>query len=116
MEIEILSESENKLLERKDVHFKVVLDKDKGTPKLNDVRNLLIAKKNLNPELVVIDKITQEYGINSIIGYAKIYDNEEALKVELRQILRKNFGEERTNKLLGVKKKKEKKKATSSQK
>lgn len=117
MDLKILSETENKLLERKDVLFEVYFDKNKPTPKLSEIRNLLIAQMNLNPNLTVVDRIDQEYGMNKIKGYAKIYDNEDALKVELRHILKKNFGEERTNKLLGVKKKKEKqKKAAAPQK
>ncbi|MFN3527606.1 MAG: 30S ribosomal protein S24e [Candidatus Altarchaeaceae archaeon] len=115
MEIKILSEKENKLLERKDIIFEVDIG-ERSTPKLEEVRNLLIAQKNLDPNLTVIDRIDQEYGINKVKCYAKVYDNENALKVELRQILKKNFGEERTNKILGVKKKKEKQKAKTEQK
>lgn len=113
MELKILSEIENKLLERKDLRFEIYFGK-RQTPKLSEVRDLLVAQKNLNPNLTVIDRIDQEYGMNKVKVYAKVYDNEEALKVELRHILRKNFGEERTNKLLGVKKKKEKQKKSKS--
>jgi len=110
MEVEILKERDNRLLERRELNLKISYEEGKGTPKLDEIRNVITSKLNLNPSLTVIDRIDQTFGVHYANVYAKVYDNENAMKVERRPVLRKNFGEEKTNALLGVKKKKEGKK------
>jgi len=107
MDVEILNEKDNRLLERKEINLKVSYDAKKGTPKLNEMRDAIAAKLNLDKALVVIDNINQPFGVHYSDVYLKVYDNENAMKVETRPVLKKNFGDEKVNTLLGVKKKKE---------
>lgn len=108
MEIEILDTKENKLLERKEIRFKI--NYDKGTPKINEVREKLLSAVSSNKDLTVVENIDQKFGMKNAVCYAKVYDNEKAMKVELRPTIKKNFGAETADKLLGVKKKKVKEK------
>lgn len=108
MEIEILDTKENKLLERKEIQFKINYDKE--TPKISDVREKLLSAVNSNKDLTVVENIGQKFGMKTALCYAKVYDSEKAMKVELRPTIKKNFGVERADKLFGVKKKKVKEK------
>ncbi|OQX19252.1 MAG: hypothetical protein BWK75_05820 [Candidatus Altiarchaeales archaeon A3] len=106
MDVEILNKKDNRLLERKELNLKVLFEANKATPKLNEMKNAITAKLNLNPPLTIIDNINQPFGVHYSEVYAKEYDNENAMNVETRPVLKKNLGDERTNAILGVKKKK----------
>jgi len=108
MEIEILDTKENKLLERKELYFNV--KSDSATPKIGEIREKIISEIKSDKDLTVVDKIHQEFGIKNAKVYVKVYNNEKAMKVELRPTLKKNFGAERTDQLLGARKKKVKEK------
>lgn len=78
MTIEINSQTENKLLERKEISATV---KYKGsTPNRKDIRSLLGGKIGANPELVVLKKVTNEFGIEEIKIRAHVYDKAESMK------------------------------------
>ncbi len=107
MDVEILNEKDNRLLERKEINLKASYEGKKPTPKLNEMKDAIAAKLNLDRTLIVIDNINQPFGVRYSDVYLKVYDNENAMKVETRPVLKKNLSDEKVNALLGVKKKKE---------
>ncbi len=85
MKFEIISDKENNLLSRREIYLRVFSE---ATPKREDIKNLVVANFDAKPELVVIDKIKQEFGKNESIVYVKIYNSQEVLK-RLEKIPRK---------------------------
>ncbi|NPA62191.1 MAG: 30S ribosomal protein S24e [Methanococci archaeon] len=95
MEIKILSDRYNPLLKRTEYRF--IVDHDGPTPTFKEVKLKLAAILNANKDLLIVEKIVEEAGMQRARGYAKLYDNEEMLKlVEREHILRKNKIEEET--------------------
>lgn len=88
MEIEILSEKENPLLERKEINFRVSYEKT--TPNINEVRSKLIEVLKSDKNLTVVDTINQEFGRRSAQGYVKVYSNKKAAEVEPKHKMKKN--------------------------
>jgi len=79
MEIELLDRKKNKLLSREEIKFKV---KQNGpTPKKDEVAKKLASSLNINNEqLLVISSLRSRKGLSETIGYAKLYDDLNALK------------------------------------
>jgi len=96
MNIEIVEKKENKLLNRTEVHFRVIHEGEK-TPERelvkNDLAEILKAKKGN----IVLEYLKPEFGIQRSIGYAKIYKSiDDAKRVEKEYILKRNkFGVEK---------------------
>ncbi|MFZ2456581.1 MAG: 30S ribosomal protein S24e [Candidatus Altiarchaeia archaeon] len=88
MKIQILKEKENKLLNRKEIDFKVAYDA--ATPKIGDVRKELIAALHSKENLTIIDSLKSGFGSKSVKGYAKVYKDEESLKIEPAHRMKKN--------------------------
>lgn len=102
MRLEVLEQKENKLLKRKDIT--ALIEHDGATPKIEDVRQALVEKLGVNPELLVVLKVAQETGRKSAEVFARVYSNkEDMIKIEPNYILVRN-------KLAEKKPKKEKKK------
>ena len=99
MNIEIVEKKENKLLNRTEVHFRVIHEGEK-TPERelvkNDLAEILKAKKGN----IVLEYLKPEFGIQQSIGYAKIYKSmDDAKRVEKEYILKRNkFGAEKEKK------------------
>lgn len=89
MEIEILSERENPLLNRREIKFRA--NYEGATPKIEEVRKKLIIALNSNEKLTVLDGIKSEFGRNSALGYVKVYTDEKGMKVEPLHRIKKNF-------------------------
>lgn len=88
MKIQILKEKENKLLNRKEINFKVAYDA--ATPRIGEVRKELIAQLHSKESLTIIDSIKGGFGSKSAKGYAKVYKDEESLKIEPAHRMKKN--------------------------
>lgn len=88
MEIEITKDEKNKLLKRKQVRFTVSFDGP--TPSRQEVRALLCKKLHAKEELTVIDRLAQGFGSTVLDGYAKVYDDPEALKMELEYKIKRS--------------------------
>lgn len=88
MKIEIIKEKENKLLSRKEIEFKVTYEA--ATPKIGDVRKELIGAIHSKDNLTVIDSLRPSFGAKRLAGYAKVYKDEEGLKIEPKHRLKKN--------------------------
>lgn len=89
MEIEIIEESENPMLHRRDVTFKVV--HDEATPERLSVRDSLAAKLNKDADEVVIRDLTTKFGMRTTIGRAKVYEDDTVAKeIERQYVLDRN--------------------------
>ncbi|ENN96682.1 30S ribosomal protein S24e [Methanocaldococcus villosus KIN24-T80] len=89
MEIKIVSDRYNPLLKRREIKF--ILDHEGATPTFKDVRSKLCAMFNVDKNLLILEKIVEETGMQRCRGYVKIYDDENILKlVERKHILLKN--------------------------
>src|SRR5512138_793249 len=89
MEIKVLEEKNNPLLQRREIQFSVT--QNLGTPSRQEIKNKLAAYLNSKPELVIIERMKQEFGKRETKGYAKIYETPERLKsVETEHIIQRN--------------------------
>jgi len=105
MEIEILNEKENPLLNRKEIKFRILYEG--ATPRIKEVRKKLISVLNSKDKLTIVDSIRSTFGGRVAGGYAKVYKDEESMKVEPRHRIKKNFGvEEKKGNEIEVKKEK----------
>lgn len=89
MKIEILEESENPLLGRKEIKFFV--SHDKGTPSRKEIRKNLLKILGCEEDLLIIDSLAPKFGKSAAIGYAKIYESMGGRRVEPEHIIKKNF-------------------------
>lgn len=90
MDVEILSERENPLLDRKEVKFRVKYP-GVGTLNRQEVRSKLIALLNSNKDLTILDYLKPEYGRHSSLGYVKVYASTDAIKAEAEHKIKRNF-------------------------
>jgi len=90
MKIEITSQKENPLQNRKEVYFTVEHLGEK-TPGRNAVAEDIAKKMKSQRDCVVIDSIESVYGIGKSKGYAKVYDSKEsAMSYENGYLLKRN--------------------------
>jgi len=88
MEIEILEKKENPLLRRTEIRFKAAFMG--ATPTKKDVRLKLVAMLNSDKALTVLEKFENDYGAQTAKGYAKVYEDEQALKIEPEYLIKRN--------------------------
>jgi len=89
MDIKILKDKNNSLLNRRELDF--IVKYEGSTPSRSDVRNKLAAMLNAPLELLVIQRIKTEYGMQESKGYAKLYADADRMKqVELEYVLKRN--------------------------
>lgn len=90
MNIEIVSEKDNKTLSRKEIDFRV--DHIGGTtPSRADVRAKISAQFDADLSTVVIKSLKTRYGIGMTEGSARIYSDTEIMKrVENEYILKRD--------------------------
>ncbi|GEM_PF-5146691 len=77
MQFEVLKESRNDLLHRKELRIAVELPQ---TPARKDLVPALAAKLGVPETHIVLNKISQRFGSKVFEGFVKIYDSPEALK------------------------------------
>ncbi len=76
MDIEIVKDEENVLLNRRDIVFKT----EGAGMSRKSAKNTLVALLNTTPELLILDRMNSQYGTQDILGYARLYDNEQNLR------------------------------------
>ncbi len=93
MKVEIIQRTENPLLRRTEIKFKV--DHTGGpTPPRKDVRAQLAAQLGVSEDLVIVEKMASLFGRQQASGIARVYDSRELLeKLEPRYLLKRNFPE-----------------------
>jgi small subunit ribosomal protein S24e len=86
MELKIISNNENKLLNRKEITFEV--EQDSSTATREVLTKELCKKLNLSPEATLIVRIDQGFGQKHSSGIAHSYKDKETLeKYEPKHIL-----------------------------
>lgn len=89
MDIKIIKDKKNSLLNRRELDF--IVKYEGSTPSRNDVRNKLAAMLNAPLELLVIQRIKTEYGMQESKDYAKLYEDADRMKqVEQEYVLKRN--------------------------
>lgn len=89
MDIEILDDTENPMLHRRDVTFSVT--HEEATPERLSVRDSLAAQLGKEAEEVVIRELNTKFGMRRTIGEAKVYDDESFAKdIEREFVLDRN--------------------------
>lgn len=73
---------ENVQLEREEIEC--VVDFEEGTPKKEEIKELIAKAMNTNKELVVINKMLQQFGMKQAKVVACVYKNPEAKRKVLR--------------------------------
>ena len=76
MEIEIVQDTRNELLSRRELRF--VLTHDGPTPSRKEIMGRICAMKNVAEELAVLDPLSTRYGMMQAEGNIRIYDTDEA--------------------------------------
>lgn len=110
MDIKIQTQTENKLLERKEIN--AMINFTGTTPSKKDIRTHLAGKIGANPDFVALRKVASEFGIKRIVVIAHVYKDAELLKKNepYHILVRNGFAEKKE------KKKKEKKTAAPKKK
>jgi small subunit ribosomal protein S24e len=98
MKIKITESSENALLARREVKFRI--EEIGATPSRTEVRSRLASDLGVDREGIIIDHIRSNFGERSAMGYAKIYSSfDDAKKVEPEHLIKRNVSvKEDTNK------------------
>jgi len=99
MEIEVVSENENKLLDRKEITVRISFSG--ATPSRSEIEGELAGKIGANPDLMVIRDTREKYGQKEVEADVHIYKNAEKLKEIEPEYMQKREG-------IGVEKKEEK--------
>ncbi|MCL5117538.1 MAG: 30S ribosomal protein S24e [Candidatus Marsarchaeota archaeon] len=95
MNIKIVSEFDNKLLDRKEIKF-IIENTDSQTPRKLDVKAELCKKASLNPDNTIIMRINQEFGSQNLNCVAHYYNSKESIaKFEHDYILNKKNAKEK---------------------
>ena len=90
MKLEIVKETENKTLARKEVEF--IIDHQGGTtPSRADVRDKIVAQFDASKETVVIRSLETKFGVGISEGLARIYSDPEMMnRLELDHIIKRH--------------------------
>jgi ribosomal protein S24E len=78
MELKITEDRENALFNRREISMHV--HGFEATPKREEIKQELCKKLNLNPELTVIVKIDQRFGVKQCTVHARSYRDKESLE------------------------------------
>jgi small subunit ribosomal protein S24e len=91
MEVKIVSEKENPLLKRKEVHFQVEHSQTGNTPPRLEVKKALATALKKDEILVFVKKMETKTGTRTAVGLANVYDSvEQAKLIEPKYIVKRN--------------------------
>lgn len=91
MEIEIISDKENPLLKRREVHFRVNHEQMGSTPPRLEVRKAVANALKAKVDFVFVTKFKTETGKHIAVGLANVYDSvDQARLVEPEHIIKRN--------------------------
>ncbi len=106
-DIEITSEKKHPLIDRTEYEFKIV-HFGAGTPNRLEIRNKIVALKNLNEKLTIIKNIKTHFGNAYAIGKLYVYENHGELEYfEPFHIRVRNLPSDKRTEIIQLKKKKE---------
>jgi len=96
MEVKIVSDKENPLLKRREVHFNVEHGQTGGTPLRLEVRSAVANALKTDKNLVFIKKLETKTGTHTAAGVANVYDSiEQAKLIEPKYIVKRNVPPEK---------------------
>lgn len=75
MNINVENEKINRLLHRTEIKCRI--DTDGRTPSRQEIVKKIAAKKGVNEDLVIVDRINQEYGKKEATAYVKVYESKK---------------------------------------
>ena len=91
MEIKIISEKENPLLKRREIHFQVKHEQNGSTPPRLEFRKAIANKLKAKVDLVFVKKIETKTGTHTAVGLVNVYDSvDQAKLVEPEYIIKRN--------------------------
>jgi len=93
MEIEVISETENPLLERREVMVRI---KHTGaaTPLKSEIRTLVAAKLSADDDKMIVGSLNQSFGTSESLAKVKIYKTRKrAEQIENPHVIKKNTPE-----------------------
>ena len=91
MEIEIISDKENPLLKRREVHFRVNHEQMGSTPPRLEVRKAVANALKAKVDFVFVKKFKTRTGKHIAVGLANVYDSvDQARLVEPEHIIKRN--------------------------
>ncbi|RLG72749.1 MAG: 30S ribosomal protein S24e [Methanobacteriota archaeon] len=95
MEIEVVERKDNKLLRREEMYLMV--SSDGTTPSREEIKQRVVAEFDLNPDLTLVDRITQRFGSRKVRCYIKVYKDRKWMeRVENKyKLLRNKLVEEK---------------------
>ena len=104
MNMQVVSKSENKLMDRTEVRF-AVTHEGEPTPARDAVRTSLASALSVQKERVVVSDMQSEYGMGSSNGYAKIYGSLESAKKHERNnlLVRNGLAEKKKKRVVAAK-------------
>jgi small subunit ribosomal protein S24e len=89
-QLEITNESENVLLSRKQIRFKI-FHRSMATPSRAEVRKKLAAQLNVDADRVIIIRLISKYGHEYTEGLARVYETaEKAVQIEGAHIIKRH--------------------------
>lgn len=78
MDVSILSDTNNPVVDRREVRFSVV--EDDRTVSKEEVKKEICKQLNMSPDFTIIVEIKQEFGVRRSSGLAHSYKSKEALE------------------------------------
>ncbi|MCD6547674.1 MAG: hypothetical protein J7K22_03935 [Nanoarchaeota archaeon] len=88
MEIKIISETENKVIPRKELNIEV--DYEQAPPKRIEVRDALAEQLKKEKNLVIVKKLANVFGQRKMFGNVNVYEKDEDVKkYEPKHILKR---------------------------
>ncbi len=97
MKIKIISEKENLLLKRKEVHFEVKHDETGSTPQRLEVKEAVANTLKVKPNLIFVKRLETKTGTHMAVGLANVYAAvDQARLVEPEYVIKRNAPPEKT--------------------
>ena len=96
MKIEVVSEKENPLLKRREVHFRVKHEQNGSTPSRLEVRKAIASVLKAKTDFVFVKKLETKTGTHIAVGSANVYDSVDQAKIaEPEYIIKRNIPPEK---------------------
>ncbi|HUC39050.1 MAG TPA: hypothetical protein VL944_02880 [Candidatus Acidoferrum sp.] len=109
MEVSILSDTNNAVMNRREISFSIVQD-DRTTSK-EEIKKEVCKKLGLSPDTTIVVEIKQEFGVRRSTGRAHSYKSKELLEKEEPKYLLERLAKKEKKEAAPEEKKEEKPKA-----
>jgi small subunit ribosomal protein S24e len=96
METKIVSQKENPLLKRREIHFQVKHDQTGSTPPRLEVRKAIANALKAKIDLVFVKKLETKTGAHTAVGLANVYEStDQARLIEPEYMIKRNIPQEK---------------------